>query len=844
MADVQRCILVVAIVLCEILYCVLSEDSVRNCNIADKTGLPDDVCTYELRMKGAHPTENDQYFCSGYDVSSDILGEDNNPFAEGYIVKYEALADANTAHHILVFGCESLRSEGNNIWKCGQVCGHGEQIVFAWAKNAPPLTLPNGVGQHIGGRTTKINHIVIQIHYVNPLPAPDFSGIRLYTTRRRQPYISGIYLLLSYGVTIPANTPKFHVDSSCVFNWADSIVPFGYRTHAHTLGSVISGYKVNRGGESTLIGKGNPQWPQAFYPVKERFEIRPGDLLAARCTYNSTGRFRETEIGSTSNDEMCNFYIMYYMNSTMELRKGEDTCYRNKAPQVFQFIPADSDEPLPSNPDLEQMAHGHHHGMGVHSHNNEATTTGQLIDEPKVDVEKPLVDIGDNNNGLNLKSELGLKYISSVKNIEIGQVGGLAVSGHGDLHIFHRGSNIWDAWSFTNDNVYRNQDKPIEVDTVIVLNKNGDILKHFGKNRFFLPHGLTVDSKDNIWLTDVGLHQVFRIPKGSVTPDMTLGTRFEPGDDKFHFCKPSDIAVMSTGEFYVSDGYCNSRIVKFDKNGYYIKQWGTSSVQQPGHLFPQPGTFNLPHSLALAEDKQMICVADRENGRIQCFDLEGNFIRQIHPKLFGAALYAVEYCPNHGGILFAVNGPIYGKDSVDTQGFTVDINNGDIVSMWNIPGSTLSHPHDVTVDSTNHIVYVGELNPRKVWKFQMSQALYSTANSSVVSTTQVTEVTKGVSLETKTEVESEGIGPSVIIGTMLVVPVVLLIIITVTVRLYKSGYFRNCGRMSSKRSVFSLGNFLHSHRGFDRLSTEDDDHDFENVLDDSDNEEFNITRKA
>jgi peptidylamidoglycolate lyase len=64
--------------------------------------------------------------------------------------------------------------------------------------------------------------------------------------------------------------------------------------------------------------------------------------------------------------------------------------------------------------------------------------------------------------------------------------------------------------------------------------------------------------------------------------------------------------------------------------------------------FPPPGTFNLPHGLALAEDKDLLCVADRENGRIQCFNLDGNFVRQMHPKKFGQSLYSLEYCPNHG----------------------------------------------------------------------------------------------------------------------------------------------------------------------------------------------------
>ncbi|XP_053406046.1 peptidyl-glycine alpha-amidating monooxygenase-like isoform X2 [Mercenaria mercenaria] len=903
--------------------------AVPDCDVANKTGLPSDVCTFDLKMKGAWPHKADEYFCAGYEVENEIFGGSDQD-ADGYIVRYEALADASTAHHILVFGCRSLRRDTSKVWHCGQVCDGEDQIIFAWAKNAPPLSLPKGVGQHIG-KTTDIKYIVIQIHYAQPLKGKDSSGIRLYTTRQRQPYISGIYLLLAYDVTIPRNTPKFHVDSSCRFNWDDSIVPFGYRTHAHSLCRVISGYKV-KDREYEMIGKGNPQWPQAFYPVKNHVVINPGDILAARCTYNSTGRYRATEIGSTANDEMCNFYIMYYMNSSMENKRGQDTCYQNKQQQVFRNIPAGSDVPLPPNPALEgeAMSHHHHHGMG--GSNDEDLDHGK-IDEPQVDNERPQVDFHGNvpdteNPEVKLNKDLELEFVSEVGNLEIGQVGGLAVNRAGDLYIFHRGSVIWNQLSFTPLNVYTQQNLPVEVDPVIVLDKDGTLKKHFGKNRFYLPHGLSLDSEENIWLTDVALHQVFRIPRGEETPDMTLGIQFEPGTDTEHFCKPSDVAVLSTGEFFVSDGYCNSRIMKFDKNGYFLKQWGSESAHYGSDSFPAPGTFNLPHGVALAEEKGLLCVADRENGRIQCFDLEGNFVRQMHPKTFGQSLYSLEYCPNHGGVLFAVNGPLFGSHSEKTQGFTLDINTGTLVSLWNIPGEGLTHPHDVTVDSTNHVVYVGELNPRKVWKFQMSKKMYlDSTDSTKLAGKQpavVTGTSKQVSKETSTisvvmatsaasystsvvksgfdsvvnsdtglaktvsstplystevassenhavstqsnehrvnvdvfnievrppalnikKEESDGFGPSVIIGTLLVVPVLLLVIITVIYRLYHTGRFKNCRRRSGKKSVFSLGNFLHSHKGFDRLSTEDDDHDYDNVLDDdSDNEEFNIVRKA
>lgn len=97
--------------------------------------------------------------------------------------------------------------------------------------------------------------------------------------------------------------------------------------------------------------------------------------------------------------------------------------------------------------------------------------------------------------------------------------------------------------------------------------------------RFYLPHGLTVDADNNVWVTDVALHQVFKFSQGGGKPLLTLGVAFMPGNDDDHFCKPSAVAVMSNGDFFVSDGYCNTRIIKFDKNGNFLIQWGRNSFQ-------------------------------------------------------------------------------------------------------------------------------------------------------------------------------------------------------------------------------------------------------------------------
>lgn len=91
-----------------------------------------------------------------------------------------------------------------------------------------------------------------------------------------------------------------------------------------------------------------------------------------------------------------------------------------------------------------------------------------------------------------------------------------------------------------------------------------------------MPHGLTIDHDDNVWVTDVALHQVMKFaPKGSSEgPLLTLGEAFSPGNSDTKFCKPTSVAVLPNGDFFVADGYCNTRIIKYSKNGDKILSWG------------------------------------------------------------------------------------------------------------------------------------------------------------------------------------------------------------------------------------------------------------------------------
>jgi DNA-binding beta-propeller fold protein YncE len=156
---------------------------------------------------------------------------------------------------------------------------------------------------------------------------------------------------------------------------------------------------------------------------------------------------------------------------------------------------------------------------------------------------------------------------------------------------------------------------------VAVFDRHGKFLRTFGKQQVKSAHGLRLDGDQNVWVTDIGHHLVMKFsPEGQFL--LQLGKADQPGDGPDQFNKPTDIAFAPSGEFYVSDGYGNSRVVKFSKEGKYLKEWGKRGEgPQAG-----PGEFHVPHSICF--DSGRVYVADRQNYRIQIFDAEGQYLTQ------------------------------------------------------------------------------------------------------------------------------------------------------------------------------------------------------------------------
>jgi NHL repeat len=235
-----------------------------------------------------------------------------------------------------------------------------------------------------------------------------------------------------------------------------------------------------------------------------------------------------------------------------------------------------------------------------------------------------------------------------------------------------------------------------------------------------------VDRDGNVWVTDSGADSaVATAAKAGVkaghivrkfSPDgqvlMTLGEPGVGGDDEYHFRSPAGVVTAPNGDIFVADGhFTNNRIVKYSKDGKFIKAWGKTGYG--------PGEFQVPHCIAM-DKRGRLFVCDRSNARIQIFDQDGKFLARWHQ--FGMP----------SGIAFSINDEdlIYvfdsESDNVENPGFEQGIRIGDALNGWvkyfildqgGNPGSrTGSGPEFGTVDKFGN-VFAGEPRPRVLRKY-------------------------------------------------------------------------------------------------------------------------------
>jgi sugar lactone lactonase YvrE len=159
---------------------------------------------------------------------------------------------------------------------------------------------------------------------------------------------------------------------------------------------------------------------------------------------------------------------------------------------------------------------------------------------------------------------------------------------------------------------------------------NGKFMRAFGDGLFIRAHGLRIDKDDNLWATDVSGHIVVKVnPRGQVL--LTLGTKGKPGEwneaaGSRLLNQPNDLAIAGNGDIFVVQGHSpfssegDPRVLKFDRNGKFIKSWGGKGSA--------PGKFEVAHGIAI-DAQGLLWVADRENQRIQVFNQDGTFVREL-----------------------------------------------------------------------------------------------------------------------------------------------------------------------------------------------------------------------
>ena len=292
----------------------------------------------------------------------------------------------------------------------------------------------------------------------------------------------------------------------------------------------------------------------------------------------------------------------------------------------------------------------------------------------------------------------------------ISQPTGIGIDTGNHIFVFQRTGRKW---------VEPFPDSLISVPTIFEIDAvSGKQINAWGANHFVMPHGLMVDRNNNIWVTDVALHQVFKFSHDGKLL-MKFGVAREDGNDSLHFNRPTDVTVDKEGFFYVSDGYRNSRVVKFSPTGKYVKEWGSFGKGD--------GQFNIPHGLAI-DSQETIYVADRQNNRIQLFDTNGNFKGAIQNDAMVQQLPSVAIDAKNN--VFAIDyDPTLNKDSSAKGstfffcGITTSVNQHFGISGKKVRES--SWFHDIVIDKKGNI-YVGDITGLKVLKFKPgTNALFS-----------------------------------------------------------------------------------------------------------------------
>ena len=217
-------------------------------------------------------------------------------------------------------------------------------------------------------------------------------------------------------------------------------------------------------------------------------------------------------------------------------------------------------------------------------------------------------------------------FLKPPPDVYFGEVAGVAVNSKGHVFVFSRGGTVGPAFGAAASQLFE-------------FDQTGKFVREIGRGMYSMSyaHSVRIDRDDNIWVVDKGSDMIVKLtPAGRVA--MVFGRKKEASDEAVpwtrvtpprahvdgQFRQPTDVTWDTQGNIFISDGYINSRVAKFSKDGDWVKSWGEKGTKD--------GEFDTPHSIA-SDARGNIYVADRGNGRIQVFDPNGTFLRSIVVKV-------------------------------------------------------------------------------------------------------------------------------------------------------------------------------------------------------------------
>ncbi|QDZ25820.1 peptidylglycine alpha-amidating monooxygenase [Chloropicon primus] len=594
---------------------------------------------------------DDDYWCTALPVRG----------LQQSIKSFVPLANASLVHHMFIHTCSErpvpehgvkvTTREGNTIvaWPCkhneeGTCPGTSQnlksRLLYAWANGAEEFDsdFPRQ-GFVIGSRRgIDAPYLVLQNHFLRaPTEAEearkDAGGIQINLDPMMPERVLSTNIFLNANFMLAPRRRKIDVKVKTCVPGSGFLDLYAYRVHAHAFGRNVSLAIAEEGGKMVTLLSGNPQLPHFFNKVKGANDDDHGDGGVLRlhtgkdwevtCTYDTTASDHEVVVGADHGQEMCNMYLMFASNQPSE--------------RTFVGGLDDGSFIVATSP-VDEIRSAYKMGGITHK------------------VEVPSEMAGEKGGGGSGRSRFNplnflRKFYSSKGTArpqavffdeDLGQVGGVHLGFGGNpnhMLVFHRALRMMEVGDHAN---------PIGRDIFQLWDvKEKRKVESFGKDLGMkLPHGLTVDRDTNLWLTDVDTQLAYKLDPSGRNVLLTVGVEgvrqgAANGFDPEYLCRPTEVVVSNSGDFFVTDGYCNSRVVRYDRTGRYLAEFNLTYGGEVAQV---------PHSIVLDDCADVLVVADRENALIHFVDATSGAPRRNPLDLSGVGkVYSVTR-DEYGGI--------------------------------------------------------------------------------------------------------------------------------------------------------------------------------------------------